>query len=552
MMAILVALIDRLAPLFRLAGVDVPQLRAIVRVKLLMDNRRSYTTLGRYGKKSGERNNTFLWVLLFYTLFGGLFAVATLSFVEPDTLFLPLTLEFSYVMALCAMTLISDFSSIILDSSDNQIILPRPVSSRTLWVARVVHISVYLFSIALAASLGGILVLGIRFGVGIGLLCLLMSLLSVMLTVFLTNLLYLGLMQFIGEERLREVINYTQIVMAIAFYGGYQLLPQLMPKLGSNTAVMAHQPWHLLVPPMWMAGAIEAVMLRWFDQTHLLMLGLSVLMPFGGLWFMNRFLTGSFSNKLSSLDQDSRPAASPAVDPTTPSLVNRLAGWATSAPLERAAFLFVWRITSRDRKFKLKTYPQLGFGLAYTVIMSYNYSKLGSSSHFYLFALYFAGLDGMVAQYQLSASDNFRASWLYGSAPIRQPGFVLLGAVKAVVVKLLTPFYILLSVYILYRYGLERSSDVVLAYLNILNMVLASALLSQRHMPFSVAVDAVNQSNTGRGLILMVVLSAIGGIHYALSLIPYGVWAGIPLAALTLWLLANRYRQSRWDQITMV
>ncbi|QJD78085.1 ABC-2 family transporter permease [Spirosoma rhododendri] len=553
MTPLILSILDRLQGLFRWLGADYSQLRAIVQVKLMMDNRRNYTTLGRYGqqkKDSDPPNNTFLKVLGFYALFGTLLSLQ-LAFKDRESLFFPLILQFAYVMILCAMTLISDFSSIILDSSDNQIILPRPVSSRTLWLARITHISVYLFAIALATGIGSILVLGYRFGPVAGLLFLFLSLLSAMLMVFLTNLLYLGLMRFISEDKLREIINYVQIVMAIAFYGGYQLIPRLINRSDLSDA-LDRQWWHYLVPPMWMAGAVDSVLQRTFDTDHLLLIALAILMPVGGIWVMSQFMTGSFTEKLSSLDQDSKsaqPIAATVAQPTR--LLDQLAGWFTGSLLERAAFAFAWRIMGRDRKFKLKTYPQLGFGFVYIVFMSVRGGGFNNSEFSTLFSLYFAGLYGMVAQYQLSASDSFKASWLYGAAPIRQPGDILTGALKAIIVKLVTPFYLLVAAYLLGKNGFDKVDDIMLGYANTIVMLLASALLSDRRMPFSVPVDAVNQSNTGRSLLTLVVLTLVGGLHFILTLIPYGVWGGIVLALLVVWLLMRQYQRTNWNQIAM-
>ncbi len=547
-------LLDRLQALFRILGADYEQLRAIVQVKLIMDNRRSFVSLGRYGKQSAESNNNFIRILGTYALIGGVISAGILAFAEKEHLFFPLTLQFAYVMALCAMTLISDFSAVILDSSDNQIILPRPVSSRTLWLARVVHITSYLFAIVLSLSVVAILLISYRFGALAGLLFLALSLLSAILMVFLTNVFYLVLMQFISEEKLREVINYFQIVMAILFYGGYQFLPRLVGSPTELAATLEHQWWHYLVPPMWMAGSVEAIVRPVLDQTHLVFFVLATTIPFAGLWFMSRFLTTGFTQKLSGLDQESRPVADTSVSKTSSdglSWVERLSGWFTTNPLERAAFAFTWRITGRDRKFKLKTYPQMGYGMAYVVLVSFQGRSMGNNSFFYLFALYFAGIYVMVAQYQLSVSDNYRASWVYGSAPIRLPGDMLVGSLKALIIKLLTPFYLLLSLYILYRYGTDKLGDVLLAYSNSLVMLLIATLLSTRYMPFSIEQDALKQNNTARGLLVSVVLGIVGFAHYGLTYLPYGVWIAIPFSAATVWLLLQRYRKTGWEQIEM-
>ncbi|WP_338874224.1 hypothetical protein WBJ53_01205 [Spirosoma sp. SC4-14] len=549
-------LLDRLKLLFRALGADYNQLRAIVQAKLTMDNRRSSLTLGRYGRGTAEQSNTFTRILLIYALFGGLISVGMLAIPDKNKLFFPLTLQFSYIMALCAMTLISDFSSVILDSSDNQIILPRPVSNRTLWLARIVHITSYLFAIALSLSIVGILFTAYRFGALAGLLSLAMSLLSAVLMVFLTNIVYLLLMRFVSEEKLREVINYFQIVLAVLFYGGYQFLPRLLGAQALNE-IMEHQWWHYLVPPMWMAGTVEIFIQPIFDTTHLIFAGLAITMPILGLWFMNRFLTTDFTQKLSIIDQESRTTStSPTTVSSSTSLAptgwsERLSGWFTDNALERAAFAFTWRVTGRDRKFKLKTYPQLGFGLAYVVAMSFQNYGLGAGGSFYLFALYFAGLYVMIAQYQLSVSDSYRAAWIYGSAPIQTPGNILAGSLKALILKLLTPFYILLASYILFRYGIDKLSDVLLAFSNSLVMLISMALFSTRYMPFSTAQDALKQSNTGRGLLTSVILGIVGFSHYGLTYLPYGTWIALPFSILAFWVLFRQYKQTNWSQIEM-
>lgn len=542
----------RLNPVWRLLGADPMALRAIVDVKLTMDNRRSYASLGRYGQdKTGEKNNQFLIVLGMYAFFGVFTGFSMLAIPPREALFIPLTVTFSYLMVFCAMTLLSDFSSLILDSADNQIILPRPVSGRTLLLSRIVHIAGYLFSITLALSLCGLIIVIMRFGALAGILFLAMSLLSSILMVFLTNVFYLLLMQFTSEERLREVINYFQIVMAIVFYGSYQLVPRLMNQ-DMLTEAVEWQNWFYLVPPMWMAGAVDMVVQPVFDGTHALLTSLAIVIPFAGLWVMNRVLGPVFNARLAGLEQDSTPAAVKTGPEQTSSIMQRLSRLLTDNPLERAAFGFTWRVTARDRKFKLKTYPQLGFGLAYIVAMSVGgFGSFGKSSGFYLFALYYTGLFVMTAQYQLSASDDFKAAWVYGSAPISHPGEILSGSMKAIIAKLMIPFYVLVAIYIAWRFGLDKIDDIILAFSNSLIMSISAAMATDRKLPFSIAQDVVNRSNTARGFVVLLILGLIAGAHYGLTLIPYGVWVAVPFSMAIFWFLFSRYRQTSWSQIVL-
>ena len=546
---------DRLPFLWRLLGVNYTQLRAILAVKLQLDNRRP-AGLNQW-KKEGESKNAFWISLAIYSLFGA-FLAFYLAIAEPMGIVMPATLFFGYILIVCTMSLISDFSSVILDSSDNQIMLFRPVDSRTVFMARVVHIISYLATIALAVGAFGILVIGYRFGAVAGLLSLVLCLLMAVLAVFLTNVIYLSLMQLISEERLREVINYVQIVMAIFFYGGYQLLPRLVDGDSlTGTQPFVWKAWHYVVPPLWSAGSLDMIVNRQTDVRHLVLLGLALTVPFVGLYLMNRVLAPVFSRKLAGLDQAEKaerpvPAAAADAALVAPvSLANRVANWLTTSSLERAGFLFVWLSTGRDRKFKLRTYPGLGFGLAYAVIMTLNSSKPGAGHNggFYLFILYFGSIYLLTALMQLSVSDNYKAAWIYESAPMQQPGQILGGGLKALVVKLMIPYFCLLAAYVLYLKGPVILPDVLLAFVNSLVMLLITAVMGKRHLPFSVAQDVIKNSSTARTFVSMFIAGMVGVAHWGLTYVPYGQWLMLPVMLVVVVLLYRSYSRTTWGEI---
>lgn len=544
---------DRLPFLWRFLGVNYGQLRAILVIKLQLDNRRPVAF--NQWKKAGETNNSYWLSLGLYALLGAGFAFL-LALSPAEGIVKPATLFFSYVLIICTMSLISDFSSVVLDSSDNQIMLFRPVDNRTMLTARVVHITSYLFTIALAVGAVGVLIIGYRFGSVAGLLSLLLCLLTAILAVFLTNVIYLLLMQFVSSERLREVINYVQIGMGVFFYAGYQLLPRMIGSEGlSGQQPFVWKAWHYVLPPLWSAGSLDLIINRHADVQHLLLLGLALLVPFIGLYIMTRVLSSAFSSKLANLDQEEtvRAATATTGQPVTSSrsLASRLSNWLTSSPLEQAGFTFVWFITGRDRKFKLRTYPGLGFGLAYAVVMSLNQrsSQGPGSSGFTLFILYFGGVYLITAFIQTAISDNFKAAWIYESAPMRQPGPLLAGGLKALIVKLMIPYYSLLAAYVLYLKGVSVGPDVLLAFVNSLVMLLITAIMSKRHLPFSMAQDVVRNSTTSRSFVSMFIAALIGASHWGLTYIPYGRWVALPVMGGVAYGLFRSYRQTRWAEI---
>src|SRR5688500_10687169 len=199
---------------------DYVQLRAIVATKLTMDNRRQLVAYRRRSK--AEPGNTFIMTLVFYSIFGGFVSLAVVNI---PSFVLSMIVFFTYIMVMVSMTLITDFSSILLDTSDNTIILPRPVDSRTLFAARLTHILLYLSQLALGLSLIPAIVVLVQHGGWILLAFLVLIGLAIVTSVVITNALYLLLMQFTSEEKLKSIINYFQIVMAIFIMAGYQILP---------------------------------------------------------------------------------------------------------------------------------------------------------------------------------------------------------------------------------------------------------------------------------------------------------------------------------------
>lgn len=547
-------LTDRLPWLWRLLGVNYGQMRAILAVKLQLDNRRP--AVFNQGKKAGESTNTYWISLAIYAVFGLVFSMY-LATAPPTALVLPAALFFGYILVICLMSLISDFSSVILDSSDNQILLFRPVDGRTVLMARVVHVASYLFTIALAVGVFGILTVGYRFGSGAGLLTLMLCLLMAVLAVFLTTLTYLLLMQVVSNERLREGINYMQIGMAIFFYGGYQLLPRLMgTERLRGSQVLVWQNWHYLVPPLWSAGSLDMVVNGLFDTRHWLLLTLALTTPFLGIYLMLTVLAPVFTRKLAGMDQAETADSALPRRPTRPgtlpvaTLSNRLSNWFTSNALERAGFRFVWHLTGRDRKFKLRTYPGLGFGLAYAVVMSLNQkSSLGQSDGFYLFILYFGGIYLLTAAMQLAVSDDYKAAWIFESAPVERPGWLLSGGLKALIVKLMLPYYALLSAYVLYLKGPLVIPTILLALVNILAMVLIALLMGKRQLPFTVAQDTMRQNATARMFASMAIGGLIGFGHWGLTFLPNAEWLALAVMFLAVFQLVRAYQRTQWSQI---
>ncbi|MEP6845806.1 MAG: hypothetical protein ABI861_07370, partial [Panacibacter sp.] len=192
---ILLKLVALFKGFFNSQDIDYARMITIVETKLTMDKRRVYMNW-RQRQQQKENANHLSSVLFFYGLMG-LF-VAAFLFVVPSLL-LGMIVVHTYVLFMMAMTLITDFSTVLLDTTDNQVILPRPVSSKTLFMARLVHILIYLLQFTIAITIFPLVVTFYMYGLAAGVMMIFTVLLTVLVAVFITYFLYLLIIRFSSE-----------------------------------------------------------------------------------------------------------------------------------------------------------------------------------------------------------------------------------------------------------------------------------------------------------------------------------------------------------------
>lgn len=555
MHAFLLKILDLFKWLFVALHVDYNQLRAILSVKLTMDNRRQLISYQTKNKK--EPNNTFLISLLVYA-FLGMFVSITISNIP--SMVMGMMLFFSYLIVMIIMTLITDFSSILLDTSDNTIILPRPVDGRTLFAARTTHILLYLSQMVIGLTLFPMLTVGMKYGVSVLPFFLLNIVLATATAIVLTNAFYLLLMQFANEEKLKNIINSFQIVMAIFVMGGYQLLPRVMERLDLENYVFNIAWWNFLLPPAWFAVAMETVYQQVFDIGHLALSSCALIIPVGSGWLVNRYLTPVFNRKLSGLNHADAITPPSHSEKKSIQLTDKLASVITSNKLERGAFEFIYKILGRDRKLKLKVYPAYGYVLIFGIIFMFKGSEdiittwaaLPNTSY-YIVLIYLTFMIIQMAIFEIKYSDEFKASWIYFAAPIAHPGDLLVGTLKAVFVRLFIPGYLIMSIVTLTVWGIDKFDDLVFGLINNFIMLITLALINQRSLPLSTAPSLRGQSgNVARNIFSFVIIGALGLGHYLLIMIsPWLILAVLPVMAAIAWYLLRTYRGTTWEKLVL-
>ncbi|MFO0379928.1 MAG: hypothetical protein ACK50M_15950 [Cyclobacteriaceae bacterium] len=530
---------------FRRAGVDYEQMRSILETKLLMDNRRQSTVFAR--NSSEENNYAFLLTLSAFFLLGA-FGGLLVGFLPA---FWGFTIYFGMALAMMALTLIADFSSILLDTSDNTILVPRPISSRTLWFARVLHILLYIVQISLALLVVPLIVALFRFGPLVAAGLVIAHVLTTILAVSLTHVLYQLIMRFTTEERMKNFINYFQILMAILLMGSYQLLPRLIDfeNLEANTPAL--QVWHVFVPPFWMAGLVDAFLAEPITRFHLIMAALAVVVP-AALWWATHQLSRVFVSKLADL-------GNPTVASTTSNKGGETRGlffspWLTAKGIERGAYEFTFRMLLRDRKLKLKIYPSIGYMFVVGFILTYRAIDFGNwqedilQSRIYLVPIYLTFTILQTAFLEIRFTDEFKSAWVFASAPLRDPGPILMGAWKAVLIRFFVPYYLIISLALPLALGPAAIPDLLFGLITNLFMFAAVAAIYDKHLPFSQPPSVRQQGgHAAYGILMIFILALVGVGHYFLGKSPPVLLAaGLLLFGVTWWLL-KRYAATPWS-----
>lgn len=520
-----------------------------------MDNRRHLVGYTRKRKK--DPAHTFDLTLFFYAIFG---AFVSLAMYNIPSFILSMIVFFTYIMVMVSMTLITDFSSILLDTSDNTIILPRPVDSKTLFTARIIHILLYLGQLAAGLSIIPSIVVFVQNGPLLFMAFWILVGLSILSALVMTNALYLAIMQFASEERLRSIINYFQIVMAIVIMAGYQILPRMIERMDVNAFSFDIKWWSFLLPPIWMAASMESVLYKLYDTPHLALVFCAFVLPPIGLYIVNRYLSPAFNRRIATLGEGAQQ-----IEKETrkdESIIRKISHWVTRSPEERATFDVIYKVLGRDRKIKLKIYPSFGyiavFGLIFMMRSQEDLATTWANlphTQYYLMLLYLTFMVLQVALYEIPYSDDFRASWIYYSTPIHGPGKILSGALKAICVRLFFPGYIIISIFVLLIWGLRVLDDVLIAMLNNFIMLMILAMINKRKLPLSMAPDVRTQSgNLMRSILTFLLIGSLGLSHYLMTLLTDNsifLAAVIPFQILVLYFTIRAYKRTPWSRITL-
>jgi hypothetical protein len=555
----LLGLIMMPAPIYRKMGVNTTHLHNVLDMKLMLDDRRPNSMLRK--NSNAENQVERPWLAWFLMAFMGLiFIIPIITINDPTT---ALTAYYGMLMFFLAATLISDFTSVLIDVRDNAIILPRPISDRTFLLSRLLHIIVYIAKLIIPMTIAGLVTIGVRYGIGAIVMNILLLPFLVIFTIFLVNAAYLVILKISTPEKFKSIITGFQVGFAILIYAGYQVLPRLMDRANLEGYTLPEKWWTLLIPPAWFANAFSAMWrlhgsaLQWFAAS------LAVIIPIGSLWLIIRVFAPSFNRKLGLIagsgSESSTPVASVGIRKKHWSA--SLAKLVTSSNVEGMGFSFTWNLSSRLRDFKLKTYPSLGYMVVLGVIflmprknvsLEQALDNIYQSRGIMLSLIYFTGLFMLQAISYARFTEKESAAWIFHAQPIEKPGEIILGSSKAILIKFYAPFVVIITIVLVFLMGWKVLPDVILGVANMLCMAFANILLVGKYFPFSRPIaDQQKGGNMVNNLVIVFLLGFVVLLHYLLKFTPaWLTWIVIALSTVTAFYLSNKVRHLKWQQLS--
>jgi hypothetical protein len=531
-------ILDRLARFFTALGVDYAVMRRLLQVKLTLDGRRTATAMMQ-GNTTADDSNVFLKSLALYA-FMGLFLVV---FIVVEAAFVGIVLYFGVLMLFLAMGMISDFSAVLLDLSDKNIVHTKPVSQRTIGAAKTLHILIYLSMFAGSIAGPGIIALGAKHSPAFSLLALAAVIMICLLTLSVTTMLYTVLLKYYDGEKLKDWVNSVQIITVVALSVGYQLLLRVFNVLDLQTSFVPG--WgSVLLPPVWFAAPFGLLLGQESTPLLAILALLGVCVPFLAFMFQVKLVSPAFERYVSKLATSARVRIYR--EPLRRRVFARVAALLTADRVDRALIKFANIMITTERSTKLRIYPNLAFALAFPVIVSVSSALRGSSLAevlhtiregnsiltLHMIAAMLSSVAGMCFY-----SDSYRGAWIFGALPVRHGDQAMKAAVKALILTYVAPLFALISLLALPLVGLHRLPDIGIMFLGaILNVLFVGGTLKLEY-PFA---EKFSKGNAGTSLVAIFIAGLLAGVHAVVLLIGsrmllLGLLGGLLVAVLTLW-----------------
>ena len=511
--------LDTFQSVFRKLNIDYTVMRKILELKLTMDQRRVPTILSQNTKK--KEGNQFLKSLWIYALYG--LTLVPFVFLGDNYLF-QISIITGIAMFILSTSMISDFSSVLLDVRDKVILNTKPVNNRTINAAKFLHIAIYLTLLTGAFIAIPAIVFLFTKGFIYFLLFLIEIILIDLLILAFTALIYMVVLRFFDGEKLKDIINYAQILLAVAVVIGYQIIIRLFDFVDFEY-VYDFSWWHVLLPPVWFGAPFELVLNQNYSSEIILLSLFALLGPIVSI-FLYYVLMPSFERNLQKLMEESSTKSKKKW--TLNDLIEK---FICSSREERIFYRFSSIMISRERDFKLKVYPSVGMSLVFPIIFLFNnlssqtLEELGQGRSF--LTIYFSNIIVGTVVYMLQFSAKYKGAWIFQTTPIQKHAIVYSATLKAVFVKLYLPIVLVLAVLYIWVFSFRILPDLAVVVVSaLLQLLISYKMFNNGKYPFTEPIETAQHGGgpAGKIFVLMLIVGVFTILHLIVTFLPFAIY----------------------------
>lgn len=542
-------ILDKFSSLFEKMGVDYKAMRSILEIKLTMDGRRVPAALGNYDNKNKDAN-LFKKSLISYGIMG-LFIMFFI--IIPIPIYAGMSISFGMLMFMMLTTMIADFSSVLLDIKSKNILLSRPIDEKTFNMSKIVHISIYMFTITIIMAGPSLIAGTIKHGILFFPIYFIELILIAGLIIFLTSLLYSLILKYFDGEKLKDIINYFQIILSIIMIVGYQLIGRMFNIIDIRI-VADPKWWNFLIPPAWFAAPLEVLINSNYENWYVYLSLVALLVPIISLFIHTKIVMPNFENNLLKLNSSSEKGSSSAERKQR--FYKKISRIFCFNKTERIFFRFSQNLLSSERKLKLKIYPSLAFAAVFPFLTILNYVRRDTSitemiaslsqGKAYL-GIYLSILMLSTTVMFIELSENYKGAWIYKTLPIESPEFIYKGAFKGYIFKYCIGILSFVSLMFLILYKFSIILDVILMFINMMFIISIMFKIGNKRLPFSEDADKIEKQSTGSFFLLLLIIGVTFGLHWLTRLNTFIFYAYIVVALIVTLIMWRRVFKVNWE-----
>jgi len=475
-------------------GVDWRQVRGLLVAGIKLDLRTSHAQ-----HRSLVKIPPLVKAIFTYAIMGTVLAVALSQARDP---FIYSLFTMSAAMFMTGLSVIMEYSAVVVNPDDYEVLAHRPISSSTYFWAKIANLLFYVIVMALALGLPAAITGGLTMqeGLAFSFAYILSALGACAATAAFIVVIYATALKLFDYRRFMSAITYVHMLVTIVIVFAYIGLPRM---LGSDAPALSFErgPWVYWTPSAWFAGAVEALVGLGTRQSAVLA-ALGVVSIVALIALAQKTVSLGYSRRIAELAATPSPSERPRTSRRRGVDLARIGLSFCTNDEERAGYLLMSEYMKRDRKLRSRVYPAFGLPLAVYIFglvtdgLYDPFRDVPPETGFPVqdilgFYCVFVSLFFATA---VTQSDEWKASWVFYASPVTRRAGVMIGARKLITFRYLLPFFALLFVLLSFR--IPVASAALYMFIVSLLSLTAFALLSLAtpHLPLSQSIEKTRQA----------------------------------------------------------